>query len=71
MIHTYFEGNATRCFNKKKKQKKQKQTELFWIVTLLKYMYHSNVKSVVRISEKDVWEHRSTRVENYLKFLQR
>ena len=34
-------------------------------------MYHSNVKSVVRISEKDVWEHRSTRVENYLKFLQR
>lgn len=24
MIHTYFEGNATRCFNKKKKTKKTK-----------------------------------------------
>lgn len=65
MIHTYFKGNATRCFNKKKKANGIILNRL----TLLKYMYHSNVKSVVRISEKGVWKYRSTRVENYLKFL--
>lgn len=66
MIHTYFKGNATRCFNKKKKKA---NGIILNRLTLLKYMYHSNVKSVVRISEKGVWKYRSTRVENYLKFL--